>query len=176
MTVSSDLNEISMRSQHWRLFLDLNLSEFQICSQPTQSNIETGPFTGLNHMASKQTPRRSHSSTQPVKKIAWPADHHLFTSSLKARDSPNASGTMGRTRPTSAAASVFDPAHPEYPPCTLDPPNFLRARPIKIKDRPKDPPGPPSIGPGTYSPITEDRKSTRLNSSHLNVSRMPSSA
>jgi len=34
----------------------------------------------------------------------------------------------------------------------------------------------PSVEPGQYDLVIEDRKSTRLNSSHLSVSRMPSSA
>jgi hypothetical protein len=44
----------------------------------------------------------------------------------------------------------------------LDQPNFLRARPIKIKDRPRDPPPPPPIGPGTYSPITEEKPHVKI--------------
>ena len=35
---------------------------------------------------------------------------------------------------------------------------------------------PPPMGPGHCGPRPEDRKSTRLNSSHHSVSRMPSSA
>jgi hypothetical protein len=52
---------------------------------------------------------------------------------------------------------MFEPFHPEYPPCTYEPPPFLRTRPIRIKDRPKDKPIPPGLGPGAYSPVLEER-------------------
>jgi hypothetical protein len=113
-------------------------------------------------MAAQATPRRSHSATQPLQKIAWPADHHLFTSSLKLKDVANRNRTMGGSRPPSVGSPMFEPAHPEYPPCTYDPPDFLRARPIKIKDRPKDPPQGSSIGPGTYSPVTEEKPRVKV--------------
>ena len=45
-----------------------------------------------------------------------------------------------------------------------------------LKLTPKDPEPPKVVTPPTAAPANPDRKGTRLNSSHFQVSRMPSSA
>jgi hypothetical protein len=96
-----------------------------------------------------------HGATQPIPRAAWPADHHLFTGSLKFKDGLNPNRTA-RTGKGPRDASIFDPVHPEYPPCTYDPPPFLRTRPLKIGE--KEPVKPPksTIGPGTYTPMVSE--------------------
>jgi hypothetical protein len=93
-------------------------------------------------------------ATQPVPKSAWPADHHLFTDSLKYKTGSNPNLT--RTSKGPRDVSVFDPFHPEYPPCVFDPPPFLRAKPIKIGEKPPDKPPKSTIGPGTYTPVVRE--------------------
>ena len=53
---------------------------------------------------------------------------------------------------------------------------LLKTRGLKVASQKLDPYI--NVDPGTMSPLQhgEDRKSTRLNSSHLKLSRMPSSA
>jgi hypothetical protein len=59
---------------------------------------------------------------------------------------------------------VFDPVHPDLPPCVYDPPPFLRAKPIKIGEKEPEKPPKSTLGPGAYNPIVAE-------STHIKVYR-----
>jgi hypothetical protein len=101
------------------------------------------------------------SAGAPARAAAWPPDHHLFTSGLKYKGVPNPNRTA-YTGKGPRFASAFDPRNPENPPCTYDPPGFLRARVIRIRDRPKDKPQPVTVGPGAYTPTYPDRPRVKV--------------
>jgi hypothetical protein len=104
---------------------------------------------------------RAKSATLPAKRITWSPDHHLFTDGLKYKGVPNPNRSA-YTGKGPRFASAFEPRNRENPPCVFDPPNFLRARVIKIRDRPKEKPLAVTIGPGTYTPTYPDRPRVKV--------------
>jgi hypothetical protein len=57
---------------------------------------------------------------------------------------------------------LFNAFHPELPPCTYDPPPFLRCRTTTIGLRPKEVPPKSTIGPGTYNPVDLERPHVKV--------------
>jgi hypothetical protein len=101
-------------------------------------------------------------STAPAgKRVVWSPDHHLYTSGLKYQGVPNPNRSS-YTGKGPRFASAFAPRNPENPPCTYDPPSFLRARVIRIGEKPKEKPPPVTIGPGAYTPTYPERPRVKV--------------
>jgi hypothetical protein len=96
-----------------------------------------------------------------VKRVQWSPDHHLYTSGLKYKDGPNPNLTS-YTGKGPRFASAFAPRNPENPPCTYEPPPFLRARVIRIREIRTEQPRPVTVGPGAYTPTYSDRPRVKV--------------
>ena len=107
---------------------------------------------------------------------AWPA----FAPAPATRSSSSESdGTSRKKRKHHAAGAAWE--EPQHPPASLElqlndplPLDWEQCLDLQVSDR-YNSPSPPLNG-GHVLFFSRDRKSTRLNSSHRTVSRMPSSA
>jgi hypothetical protein len=98
---------------------------------------------------SEKRPQSQLATSQPVRRPPSAVSSHLFA--LSIINAGTACASRGKRRPRSLHP-VFDPVNSDNPACNYDPPPFLRARPIRIKEKPHEKPIPVTIGPGTYTP------------------------